>query len=109
MNQKKKHILVFARIPSNCSITLNKPESLTGRAVTLADKERDSGRNFCVYMLADALRSNTVKLRPVTLHEADLSSANTHHAITARCSLSRWKKMKVFLCCIDGATGSAGS
>lgn len=54
MNQKKKRILVVARIPSNCSITLNRQESLTGRAVTLADKERDSGRNFCVYMLADA-------------------------------------------------------
>lgn len=58
----------WPRPASNCSIPLIRQLRLTSRAVTGADREQDSGRNSCVYILADARCSNTVKLRPVTLH-----------------------------------------
>lgn len=42
------------------SIPLIRQLRLTSRAVTGADREQDSGRNSCVYILADARCSNTV-------------------------------------------------
>lgn len=73
----------WPRPASNCSIPLIRQLRLTSRAVTGADREQDSGRNSCVYILADARCSNTVNSDRLRFTGSGFWSANIRFAIAA--------------------------